>query len=513
MPFGYINENNPITIGDYEAQSMINSRIDRGYLEYCEYNVDEDYPVPNRTVDLPNGRNVRICPTTGKSWVDDGYVKWKKSGEENYYSPACVITPTMVANGFSSWVISTAVAPSTVEVYLPQMAGEYFYCATITDNRTGVESSPHYFPSVKVTEAEAKQEDTKVGIQFHMFHVRDLDDNYTIKVYRMPVGGDSWMLVFDHSGSIADDTLGETRFDPVPDEMLSESEMCETVNQTTIPFEMGTVRSICLFDDKLWVGIKDTDEYQLKDFGILYYSNTGRYAEFPATHFFTFPDPVVGVTPYDQQLVVQTEKQLYYIYGDPDNYSMKLIDFKFKGIVKNSGQALGSLAYFLAIDDVSKPDYPRGLFMFNGSVVAEISQKLNKQFPAYTTYKNWVLDNRFFVFELKNKEDNYIRVVYDTIGNGFSIVDKNQHNFHYQTKEYSTLPNGRSFMKKICVRAKGAFNLYVVADGHKVITKHRKYSDVPFDHYLYVKPNRATSFSFVFEGQEGTEIYDWKVVE
>ncbi len=512
MPFGYINENNPVSIGDYEAQSMINARIDRGYLEYCDYAVDESVPVPNRVVHLPNGREIKICPPSGQDWISDGFVRWKKSGEENYYSPAVEITPDMIAHGFNSWILTTAVAPTTIEVYLPQMAGEYFYCATITDNRTGVESSPYYFPSVNVTEEEAKQEETKVGIRFQMVHVQGLDDNYTIKVYRMPIGGNVWMFIFDHSGYIVDDSIGETKFDPKPDEYLTESDMCETVSQTSIPFTTNRARSISLFDDKLWIGMADTDESQQKDFGILYYSNTGKYAEFPATHFFTFPDPVVGITPYDQQLIVQTAKQIYYIYGDPDNYSMKLIDFKFNGIVRNSGQALGSYAYFLAVDDLLKPNYSRGLFMFNGSTVGEISQKINKQFPAYTTYRNWVLDNRFFIFELKNKDDNYIKVVYDTIGNGFCLVNGEQ-KFYYRTKEYSTLPNGRSFMKKICVRAKGTFILYVVADGHKVITKHRRTSDKPVDHYLYVKPNRATSFSFVFEGHEGSEIYDWRVAE
>ena len=511
--FNYVNENNPISIGDNEAQTMINARIDRGYLEYFEYDVDEDSPVPHRRTFLPDGREVKIIPnlnTPEGQWTEDGMVMWKKASETNYYSPNCEITPEMIANGFNNWDVSVAAYTGNTEIYIPQAAGQYFYCATITDNRTNVESAPFYFPYVEVTETDVEQ---KNGIRFVMQHVRDLDDNYTIKIYRMPIGGTSWFLVFDHSGFITNDPSGEIRFDPKPDEYLTEA--CETTELTSSPFRLNSARSLTLFDDKLWVAFKDYDQSNEgnRPFGLLYFSRTGDYAQFPATNFFTFPDPVVGLATYDQQLIVLTEKELYYIYGDPDEYSMKLIDYKFNGIVQNSGQALGSYAYFMACDDVTEQTKPKGLFMFNGSVVAEISQKINKEFPSTATLKNWVLDNRYFIFELLNTDNDAVRIVYDTMANGFCMVNKTVHGFRYRTKEFSVLPNGKTHMKKICIRAKGAFIVYVVADGKKVLTKHRRTSDKPFDHYLYVKPNRASSFSFVFEGTEGTEIYDWSVVE
>ncbi|MBR4343935.1 MAG: hypothetical protein IKP88_14775 [Lachnospiraceae bacterium] len=515
--FGYINENNPVSINEVEAQTMINARIDRGYLEYCEYSVNEECPVPNRIVDLPNGRQVRIRSNTGNWFLGDGNVVWAPKGTDigsNLWTkPGIAITPELEQD-FSRWSLKATPVPvdNTLEMFIPQTAGEYVYCVTIVNNVTHEESAPYFFPVVSITDSEIENGH---GIKLTMFPVSHLPNgyeasDYTFRIYRLPFGGSEYMFTFDHSGSISSDPEGESRFDPTPDEYLNE--MCDTEKLSSRPFEMPA-RSITLFDDKLWIGCKDTDNNLNKDFGILYYSRTGEWTAFPATNFFTFPDPVVGIATYDQQLIVLTLKAVYYIYGDPDNYSLKMVDFKLNGIVTNSGQSLGNFAYFLALNNIEDPDKTRGLFMFNGSAIAEISQKINREFPAITTFKNWVLDNRFFIFELKNQDDDTIRIVYDTIAGGYCIVNNTNHSFRYRTKEFCNLPNGSSYLKKICVRAKGTFILYVVVDGKKVLTKHRRTSSRPFDHYLYVKPNRATSFSFVFEGWEGTEIYDWSIAE
>lgn len=63
--FGYLNEGNPLTIRDNEAQEMVNCAIERGWIEYKAYPVLSDIYqcVPNREVKLPNGSVLRLKNT------------------------------------------------------------------------------------------------------------------------------------------------------------------------------------------------------------------------------------------------------------------------------------------------------------------------------------------------------------------------------------------------------------------------------------------------------------------
>lgn len=60
--FGYLNEGNPLTIRDNEAQEMVNCAVERGWIEYKAYPVPTDIYdcVPNREATLPNGTVLRI---------------------------------------------------------------------------------------------------------------------------------------------------------------------------------------------------------------------------------------------------------------------------------------------------------------------------------------------------------------------------------------------------------------------------------------------------------------------
>lgn len=63
--FGYLNQNNPMTIGDTEAQEMINCSIEHGWIEYRQYPVfdSKDICVPNRMAKLPNKAELKINAT------------------------------------------------------------------------------------------------------------------------------------------------------------------------------------------------------------------------------------------------------------------------------------------------------------------------------------------------------------------------------------------------------------------------------------------------------------------
>lgn len=84
--FGYLNEGNPFNIGDTESQEMYNCRIERGFIEYSEFEVPQGLydSTPGRRVVLPNGKEI-VVDVTGaladnQSYAGLGVVR-VKSGE------------------------------------------------------------------------------------------------------------------------------------------------------------------------------------------------------------------------------------------------------------------------------------------------------------------------------------------------------------------------------------------------------------------------------------------------
>lgn len=82
--FGYLNEGNPLTIRDNEAQAMVNCAIERGWIEYKDYPVPTDMYecVPNRQVKLPNGTVLRIY--NGSEYYSAGYLKAYNPTSDTY---------------------------------------------------------------------------------------------------------------------------------------------------------------------------------------------------------------------------------------------------------------------------------------------------------------------------------------------------------------------------------------------------------------------------------------------
>jgi len=72
--FGYLNEGNPFNIGDTESQEMYNCRIERGFIEYSEFEVPQGLydSTPGRSVTLPNGKEV-VIDITGALAADQSY--------------------------------------------------------------------------------------------------------------------------------------------------------------------------------------------------------------------------------------------------------------------------------------------------------------------------------------------------------------------------------------------------------------------------------------------------------
>lgn len=72
--FGYLNEGNPFNIGDTESQEMYNCRVERGFIEYSEFEVPQGLydSTPGRSVTLPNGKEV-VIDVTGTFAADQSY--------------------------------------------------------------------------------------------------------------------------------------------------------------------------------------------------------------------------------------------------------------------------------------------------------------------------------------------------------------------------------------------------------------------------------------------------------
>lgn len=72
--FGYLNEGNPFNIGDTESQEMYNCRVERGFIQYSEFEVPQGLydSTPGRSVTLPNGKEI-VIDVTGALAADQSY--------------------------------------------------------------------------------------------------------------------------------------------------------------------------------------------------------------------------------------------------------------------------------------------------------------------------------------------------------------------------------------------------------------------------------------------------------
>lgn len=512
MQFGYLNQNNPTTIGDTESQEIVNASIDKDFLEYSRFPYDSDEET-GRKLFLPNGKEVIIDAEA----PNPGTALWRNRGSDDEYSPFYVLWLDGMYPSFS-----IADKPATGTYFTPANAGEVFYCVTLYDKQEDIESVPYYSNeyheelvtqnNVIFTESDIQAgKVVKVTLRRLTSDTRDAS-RYEYRVYRMPVGGTEYLL----AGKIGFDKVSELDefghsylrdfIDDIKEDSLSAYEPMTTEKLSYEPL-LSNMSVLAYYADKLFIGGEVKTENAGQNKGILYFSATGTYWKFNASFFFSFVDPVIGITPFKEMLVVQTTRKLYIIYGDSeDNFVMKEIDSRFGGIAYNSGQPLSDFTYFLAnAQGEGGGSTIKSVFAFNGNSVTDISQKINKEFP-FGVKRTAVLGNRYFIIE---KEDG-TKLILDTVKVGWCKADDRQGYFSYRTKEFG----GHGFLKQIRIASKGAVLVLLLGDdGKKVITQKRLYSTKRYDHYLYVSPRRFDSFSLRLIGWEGTEIYAWEVIE
>lgn len=523
MAFGYLNENNPISIGDIEAQEMVNVSIDKDFLEFNRFDSTRKNQSDGRFLYLPNGKEVTI----GAEAPNAGMAVWRNRGSNDDYVPFYVLWqsnmyPSMTLVSKSSLTPEQQAHLAETGSFKPGAVGEVFYAVTIYDTVENIESAPFYSNEneegilsnhIIYTQENIDAEDVaKITLVLPSNSTYDMD-RYEYRIYRMPLGGTEYLLVKKVKFSELTITgLGNYQYvhiDDVTEDRIGMGSMMTTDQLVYEPLQ-SQMNVLALYADKLFIGGQVLVEETNKNKGILYFSATSEYWKFKASFFFSFVDPVIGLTTFNEMLVVQTTKKLFIIYGDnEDNFVQKEIDFQFDGIAYNSGQALSRLAYFLANpkDSENNKEVNR-VFAFDGSTVTDISQKIIKEFN-FRFEETYVLDNRYFVVEKKDGT----KLILDTLKIGWCLAKESQKHFSYRTKEFNVGLNGNNFIKQIYVRAKGAFIVFVIGDNNKIITQRRFYSDKPENHFSYVRPRRFTNFSVRFIGYEDTEIYDWGIVE
>lgn len=550
MPFGYLNQNNPISIGDIEAQEMVNVSIDKDFLEYNRFDSTRKNQDDGRFLYLPNGKEVII----GAEAPNAGMVVWRNRGSNDDYVPFYVLWqsdmyPSMTLIGIDAYVDEIHpthfVDPVTGNVFnytdgenerfrynlrhrsffRPSAPGEVFYAVTIYDTVENIESAPFYSNNdydgivsnhVVYEQDNIDNEDiVRITLKIPSNNTYDVN-RYEYRIYRMPLGGTEYLLVkkvsFADINIYPPDQFGNHIYkfiDEVTEDRIGTGSIMTTEHLVYEPLQ-SQMNVMALYADKLFIGGQVLVEETNKNKGILYFSATSEYWKFNASFFFSFVDPVIGLTTFNEMLVVQTTKKLFIIYGDSeDNFVQKEIDFQFDGIAYNSGQSLSSFAYFLANPKDSEDNTEvNRVFAFDGSTVTDISQKIIKEFN-FRFAETYVLDNRYFVIEQKDGR----KLILDTLKIGWCISNPMQKYFAYRTKEFNVGINGNNFLKQIYIRAKGAFIVFVIGDNNKIITQRRFCSEKPDNHFCYVRPRRFTNFSIRFVGYEDTEIYDWGVVE
>ena len=510
--FGYLNQNNPIFIGQNEAQEMVNCRIDKGILEFGSFPIDSANPTPGRYLVLPNQREVKI----DESFYNSGYVRWRKQGSSDAWSRIGIQKP-----GVNPAVVVPNVIVDTVGLvaFKPEV-GRHFYAITLYDPDT-YEESPAVLDEVEYTEADSTADKRILFAGFaDLSTVYPSRPNLEWRFYRMPFGGEEYLL----SMTWAACTTFSAEF-KLPDAITNENlgSMCNTLELVDAPLEALSM-SIELYADKLWIAAAVAPAVPGgKHTGILYYSRTGVWNGFEAAGFFAFPDRIVGITPCNETLVVQTEGKSYVIYGDDkSNFIRKPIDYEFPGLAHNSGRAINGLGYFLAArKDPNDPTINQalGILAFNSRNVTDVSAKISKELPKYLfigsrAAKNAVMDNRFYIVEVTEKTGSTwhspTKIVYDTFEKGFCLGRDYLTTFTYRTKEFKAESKAVQFYKRLFVRGKGEFTVELLGDGQLITLLNYNLANLDTVHFN-VKPNRYTTFSIRFSGKQGTEIHDWGI--
>ena len=535
--FGYLNLKDPTKIGNNEAQEANNVRMDDGFLEFAQFEID--HTIGRRGRDI-NGNEIILT----------------RQVENSDVAPAPIQFPGMVkrlTGNLSGWVgapapqtIAGSPRPSIAAVagvggYPP---GEYTYLVTIYDPDTGDEG-----PAQQLTVTLAAGEVAEIrnlpaisdGFRFGGesglwtgINIWLDKPNSMYQIYRRPIGGSEFLRLtgtdpvlaagsaYSGVAVVKDETADADLGVPCPTgfESVAGNDYFLTVGSagpgTFVDKNTGLIH---VHQNRLWIRA----DYPIDNLwttaipGIgqekttIIYSRPYLFGEIETTNFFSFSSEVVGMFTVDESLVVLCKEDVFVIYGDdPTTFIVKQATSSGIGSVPGFAAArIGNALVFLGSDKTDR-EKANGVFVMLGGQISRLSFPIDSLFPlsAYSdsTYGAGGQEDRFFVVRTSGDW-----IVYDTIAQGF-LTASDATTFTYRSKEFGR-PGAWDNMRRAFVRGQGDFTIELYYDGVLEDTIDFSLGDSPQTEDFTVPGLRSNYFSFRFIGQSNAKIYEFGRLE
>lgn len=479
--FGYLNLADPTKIGDTESQEAVNVRLDRGYLEYATWPLNNRV---NRTAFDLSGRSLLL---EGAFSVVPAYRL--KSGNNDTIG---IELPRPV-DGFD---------PGAVPGSRPLFGGAFdpsprYYAITVYDPDTNEESKPYY---VTLQTAAATFQDFP-GI--HALHPHKTNLKY--RIYRRPVGSSEYLLLgFDIAGYNDNATVYTDVF--ADHELGAALSMvdCKAIRDygTGSLFLPQNFELMHVHNSRLWLACDRT----------LIYSKPFTFGEMRELNYFKIKGAMTGLFTVNEALVILTTETVYILYGDSDtDFVLKEIDSPAVGACGfSSADSLLSTVLFLGKSPKETGSIPTGLFSLSGGQIQKLSHKVQELFPS-GFYINGcaVTDDRFFAVALPIAGHTTGVLVFDSLTQGFLTGDSGTTTFRYRSKEFGT-PGWWDKSRRMFVRGCGDFKLELYGD-------YEKFDEIDFSisgtqpetHEFTIPGYRHNYFSYRFIGQSNAKIHEF----
>jgi hypothetical protein len=505
--FGYLNLNDPTKIQNNEAQEAVNCRVDRGYLEYQAWSIDEKI---NREFKDFEGRRIFIDPSAHPSssgvFPDFGHLtRVRPTGADVVGVPAAQFVPGWALGG------GAGASPRVQAVAYgsqPYPQGTYEYAITLYDADTFEEAVASLFTlAVGVNEVAEFSNFPAAGA--YTPNVRKAGIQW--RIYRRPIGGSEFLLALSGTALQAYTANAGPHQDILADADLGTIYDSDENNTPEILARDRRFRVIAEHNSKLWFTRLLTPTFPPGSLllgasdQVIYYSRTNLFGAIPEDNFFLFQEAIVNALTLDEALVIVTAGGVYVIYGQDENdFLPKRINDSGVGGAWFGGAVVGETLCFLGSQD-KNPAIGNGIYIVSGNQVQKVSFPIDNRFPVLpynVGFGAGAMEDRFFVVRYAGGK----QIVFDTKAPGF-LEGNSSAGFAWRSKEFGT-PGPWADMKRAFVRGVGAFRVELYGDGEKI-------DEIDFNlpalgtQDFTVPPFRHYYFSFRIIGQPTAKVYEF----
>jgi hypothetical protein len=511
--FGYLNLNDPTKIQNNEAQEAKNCRVDRGYLEYQAWSIDEKI---NREIKDFEGRRIYIDPSLHPSssgaYPDFGWLVRVLSGG------AQDIVGVPAAQFIPGWAIGTT--PSATAVAYgsqPYPVGTYEYAITLYDPTTFEESVASIltravgvneviefagFPAASGLSVMA----AKTGVQW--------------RIYRRPIGGSEFLLTLSGATLQAYAANAGPHQDITADADLGVA--CDSFENNTpeILAANRRFRIIAEHNSKLWFTRMVTPTFEPGSLilagqdQVIYYSRTNKLGAIPEDNYFLFQDEIVNALTLSEAMVIITAGGVYVVYGQDENdFLGKRINDSGVGGVRFGAAVVGNNLYFLG-SSAKAPTIGAGIYALAGNELRKMSGPIEPRFPVThydlgagkpSAFGAGAIEDRFFVVRHGSTSGNGF-IVFDTQAPGF-LEGNSSGVFSWRSKEFGR-PGPWDDMRRAFVRGIGQYRVELYGDGEKIDEIDFSHGAITTEDFT-VPGTRHNYFSFRIIGQPGAKVYEF----